>query len=149
VTREIAAGLLRRGSDVLMVQQEAPTGPAWTVPAGRVEPGEAPEAALVREVREETSVTVLDPGAVAFIVEVDDRREDWAATIWTWAVAAWEGEVAPDDPEILDARWMPLAEAVDHLDGLSWHSSRLGRCAASSSRVRDGVASSTSTAGST
>jgi 8-oxo-dGTP diphosphatase len=124
VSLAIAAGLLRRGSEVLMVQQAGPgEEPAWTVPAGRVEPGETAVAALVREVHEETGLTVLDPGGVAFVVEVEDRRHPWSGTVWTYDVAAWEGDVDPRDPDgfVLQALWVPLDEAVRQLTGLSWH----------------------------
>ena len=53
-----------------MVRQAGPgEEPAWTVPGGRVE-GEFVTDAVVREVREETGVTVLDPGCLAFTAPV-------------------------------------------------------------------------------
>src|SRR5256885_11421917 len=55
--------------------------------SGRVEAGEFVFEALAREVREETGISVLDPGALAFTVQVDERREGWFATVWTFDVA--------------------------------------------------------------
>ena len=55
--------LVRRDDDVLMVRQAGPgEEPVWTIPGGRVEPGEFVTEALVRETREETGVEVVDSG---------------------------------------------------------------------------------------
>jgi 8-oxo-dGTP pyrophosphatase MutT (NUDIX family) len=95
----------------------------WTVPAGRVEPGEFVTEALVREVREETGIAVLDPGSLAFTIQVDDRKDRFFASVWTWDVKAWEGEVGPIDPDefVHEAAWHPLIEALSHLDQAAWH----------------------------
>ncbi|MFN2469455.1 MAG: NUDIX hydrolase [Gaiellaceae bacterium] len=95
----MATGLVRRGEELLMVLQAGPGEEAyWTVPGGRSEPGEFVGDALVREVLEETGIRVLDPGALAFLAQVDDLAEGWFSTVWTWDVAAWEGELGPRDP---------------------------------------------------
>lgn len=106
-----------------MVRQAGPDEePYWTVPGGAAEPGEFVTDALVREVREETGLTVLDLGAPAFAAEVDDRRDGWFATVWTWDIARWEGELAVNDPDglVLDAAWVPIDEATARLDLISW-----------------------------
>jgi 8-oxo-dGTP diphosphatase len=120
---EIAAAIVRFGDELLMVRQAGPEeAPFWSVPAGRLEPGEFAPEALVREVKEETGITVLDAGPVAFAAQVDDRRDGWFATVWTFDVAAWEGviEVADPDGLVLEAAWVPLDEACRRLDLISW-----------------------------
>jgi 8-oxo-dGTP diphosphatase len=119
---EIAAAILRYSDELLMVRQAGPgEEPFWSVPAGRIEPGEFALEALVREVKEETGITVLDPGLVAFAAQVDDRRDGWFATVWTFDVA-WEGviEVADPDGLVLEVAWVPLDEACRRLDLISW-----------------------------
>jgi 8-oxo-dGTP diphosphatase len=108
-----------------MIRQAGPgEEPYWTVPGGRVEPRERRYAALARELLEETGVHVVHPGAPAFLVEVDDRRDGWRGHVWTWDVARWQGEPArrPADPDglVLEAAWVPLDEACRRLDLVSW-----------------------------
>lgn len=52
-------GALIRGEKILMVRHQTPgTRAFWTLPGGGVEDGETPEAAVIREVREETGLHV-------------------------------------------------------------------------------------------
>lgn len=106
-----------------MVRQAGPgEEPFWSIPAGRVEPGESVTETLCRELHEETGITVIDPGGLAFRVNVDDRRDGWSGTVRTWDVAAWEGDVGVLDPDglVLEAAWLPIDEAVGHLRLISW-----------------------------
>lgn len=53
---EVVTGVLRRNG-LIYVQKRLPSGVwgnLWEFPGGRVEPGESPEEAVVREFREET-----------------------------------------------------------------------------------------------
>jgi 8-oxo-dGTP diphosphatase len=120
----IVTALVVRDGELLMVRQAGPgEEPVWTIPGGRVEAGEFVTDALIRETREEAGIAVLDPGAIAFLAQVEDQDAGWFATVWTWHVAAWEGEVAVDDPDgfVLEAGWVPLSEACDRLSRISWH----------------------------
>ena len=51
--------LVRRGHD--------PHRGSWSLPGGRIETGESPEQAVVREVREETGLDVLPERAVGHV----------------------------------------------------------------------------------
>ena len=107
-----------------MVEQAGPgEEPVWSVPGGRVESGELATEALVRELREETGVRVLAPGRLVFSVQVDEQRDGWFATVFTFEVEAWEGDLAVDDPDgfVRQAAWVPVPEALDRLERISWH----------------------------
>ena len=56
----VVAALIRRGGRILMSRRRAdqPMPLLWEFPGGKVEPGEAPAAALAREVREELGCAV-------------------------------------------------------------------------------------------
>jgi len=57
--RVVGAAIVRDGR-LLAARRTAPADSAgrWELPGGKVEPGETPEAALVREIAEELGVTV-------------------------------------------------------------------------------------------
>jgi 8-oxo-dGTP diphosphatase len=121
---DIVTALVRRGEELLLVRQAGPgEEPVWTVPGGRVEAGELLTEALGRELREETGIRLVDPGRVAFTVQVDNRLDGWLGSVWTWEVAGWEGTPAPDDPDafVLEAAFVPLADAIDRLRSIAWH----------------------------
>jgi len=119
----IAAAIVRREDEILMVLQAGPgEEPVWSIPGGRIEPGEFVVDALRREVREETGIEVVDPGRIAFLAQQDDRQDGYFATIWTWEVGTWRGEIAVDDPDafVREAAWVPLEEAAARLDLIAW-----------------------------
>lgn len=64
------AGVVMAGDQVLLVQRGRPPAKGiWSIPGGAVEVGETLQAALVREIREETGVKV----EVGPLVEVVER----------------------------------------------------------------------------
>jgi 8-oxo-dGTP diphosphatase len=119
----IAAAVVRRDEEILMVLQAGPgEKPVWSIPGGRIEPGEFVVDALIREAREETGIEIVEPGRIAFLAQVDDRRVGYFATVWTWEVASWRGEINAADPDgfVREAAWVALDEAAARLDLISW-----------------------------
>lgn len=90
-----------RDNQVLLIRRgNAPMRGRWAVPGGRVEPGETPAHAALREVREETGVTVELAGVI----------EDFAIAPYliTEFAARWiAGEPRAGD-DALEARFVPL-----------------------------------------
>lgn len=57
--RCVGAIIVDAAGRLLLIQRGHPPGEGlWSLPGGRVEPGESDDAAVVREVREETGLTV-------------------------------------------------------------------------------------------
>lgn len=58
-TSLIAGAVIARAGRVLLIRRRSPVGAlVWSFPSGKVEPGESPSAAAVREALEEAGVTV-------------------------------------------------------------------------------------------
>jgi 8-oxo-dGTP diphosphatase len=108
VHRVVCAALVRDGR-VLLGHRSAGRRwypDVWDLPGGHVEDGEAPAAALVREVREELGVLIDVPaGTPDAVLEADGLH------LSVWVVRRWDGEVvnaAADEHDEL--RWVEAAE---------------------------------------
>ncbi|WP_258073614.1 8-oxo-dGTP diphosphatase [Arthrobacter sp. 08Y14] len=100
-----------QGTEVLMGLKQTGFGVGRIVTlGGHVEPGESPAQAAVREVFEESGVTVAETdlelaGTIEFIFPA---RPEWDMSTVVYRARTWEGEPAPS-PEIVPA-WYPVGE---------------------------------------
>ena len=105
----VVAGISIRGGKLLLVRR--PEGGAcpglWEFPGGKVEPGETPFAALVREWQEELGVTVAGAVPFAFATGGDGTRP---LVLLFYKVVAFAGEPRPLAAS--DLRWSPPGEAA-------------------------------------
>ncbi|XVQ12779.1 NUDIX hydrolase [Spirillospora sp. CA-255316] len=102
-------GIARDGSGRLLLirRGRAPAAGTWSVPGGRVEPGESDEAAVIREMREETGLEV----AVGRLVGTVERPGPGGVTyeIHDYEVTARGGALRAGD-DAAEARWLTPAE---------------------------------------
>lgn len=85
----------------------------WTLPKGRVEKGETPEQAALREIREETGINGVIKGTVGDVRYVyEDFRGKVNKQVIYYLVEAVEGQVAAQLSEIRDAAWFWADDAL-------------------------------------
>jgi 8-oxo-dGTP diphosphatase len=118
-TQVSAGGVVYRkkktGIEVALIK----VGPVvrWQLPKGIVDNGETPEQAAVREVREET-------GLIAKIELPIDKIEYWYVSggktgkvryhkfVHFYLMKYRSGKTDDHDHEVLEARWVPIADAI-------------------------------------
>ena len=108
---EVAAALIYNAdSRFLICQRPAHKARAlqWEFPGGKIEAGETPEEALVRECREEMDITVRCEGEYADLVYA---YPDITVHLHLIACRIQKGE--PAKIEHSDMRWITLSEADD------------------------------------
>jgi len=93
------------GRLLLIKRGHEPEAGRWSLPGGRIEPGESDQQALVREVREETGLTVT-PGRLIGTV---DRPQPGGRVlvIRDYAAEVTGGDLTAGD-DAADARWVSL-----------------------------------------
>jgi 8-oxo-dGTP diphosphatase len=115
--RAVGAVAVRAGTLLLIRRGRPPAVGRWSLPGGRVEPGEAETAAVAREVAEETGLSVIVGELLGEVLR--DGPDDVVYRIRDYAVQVVGGsEVAGDDATAV--AWVPLAEVAsrDLTDGL-------------------------------
>jgi 8-oxo-dGTP diphosphatase len=96
-----------QGRLLLIKRGHAPGAGLWSLPGGRIEPGETDAEALVREMREETGL-VIEAGQLIGAVRRPARDDD-ILDIRDYAATVTGGTLRPGD-DAADARWVDVSE---------------------------------------
>ncbi|MEH0886680.1 8-oxo-dGTP diphosphatase MutT [Enterobacter sp. UNJFSC 003] len=103
---QIAVGIIRNPQNQIFITQraaDAHMANKWEFPGGKIEAGETPEQALVRELQEEVGIIPL---SATLFDKLEYQFPDRHITLWFWLVESWEGE--PWGKEGQPGSWVEL-----------------------------------------
>ena len=112
----VSAAIIRDGKVLIVRRARPPAYGVFTLPGGGVEVGETLHAAIMREVREETALTIEPLGLAGYREAIGRDRNgkiERHFVILPFAARWIAGDVVLDE-ELAEARWLVPAE----LDGL-------------------------------
>ncbi|AJE44976.1 8-oxo-dGTP diphosphatase MutT [Celeribacter indicus] len=108
-----AVALIDIEGRVLLAQR--PEGKAmaglWEFPGGKVEPGETPEAALVRELHEELGIETWN-SCLAPLTFASHSYDDFHLMMPLFACRRWNGIPSPREGQVL--KWAKASELRDY-----------------------------------
>ena len=99
------------GPEVVVIHR--PRYDDWSLPKGKLLPGEDWLEGALREVEEETGLR-CEPGKELEPARYRDRKGRDKLVRW-WSMRPVDGTFEPND-EVDDLRWLPPAEAIGRLD---------------------------------
>ncbi len=93
----VAAAALVDADNRVLIAQRPPNksmGGLWEFPGGKVDPGETPEAALIRELREELGIEVCETCIAPFNF-ASHTYESFHLLMPLYLCRNWDGEITP------------------------------------------------------
>ena len=113
LTLVVACALVDPDRRVLLAQR--PQGKTlaglWEFPGGKVEPGERPEATLIRELEEEIGITVKE-ACLAPLTFASHAYEDFHLLMPLYICRRWEGQVIARESQSL--AWVRVNKLRDY-----------------------------------
>ena len=108
-----AVALIDRDNRVLLAQRPEGKSMAglWEFPGGKVEDGETPEAALIRELEEELGIDTWE-SCLAPLTFASHAYEDFHLLMPLFACRKWEGIPTPREGQRL--KWVSKGELRDY-----------------------------------
>lgn len=103
----LASAVIEEADAIVIVRNRWAIGDVWSLPGGRLEPGEALQDALVREVAEETGL-VVEPVDLAFTLDTHNLVHQHQFLIHVFQCRIMGGQLTPPvgDEFVIDARWV-------------------------------------------
>ena len=107
---QISVGIIRNAAGEIFITQraaDAHMAHKWEFPGGKIEAGETPQDAVIRELQEEVGIAAT---SLHQFDKLEYQFPDRHITLWFWLVDGWEGE--PWGKEGQPGRWVAQQELV-------------------------------------
>ena len=110
---------VRRGTEIAIIRTSEEG--RWQLPKGIVDPGETPDQAAVREVREEAGINcrisaLIETIEYWFVASYDGPKKRYHKKVTFFLMDYMDGDVADHDHEVTEARWVTFEDALSMLD---------------------------------
>lgn len=106
-------GVVVKDGKFLVLKQATPIGHLWTLPGGRVEPGETPRETLGREIAEEVGCKITVVGPLGYYWSTRTIHKGWVCCI-TFLCKISPGEIDitknPDVGKVIGYAWVTKEE---------------------------------------
>ena len=110
----VAAGVLQDTHGQVLISQRLPgthQAGAWEFPGGKIEPGETPEIALIRELEEELGINTWE-SCLAPLTFASHSYDDFHLLMPLFACRKWEG--TPQSREGQALKWVKANALKDY-----------------------------------
>ncbi|MFJ9633751.1 NUDIX hydrolase [Streptomyces sp. NPDC101175] len=110
----IAGAVIVHAGRLLLIRRASPAGDLlWTLPSGKIDPGESPSAAAVREAREEAGVVVE---ATRLLGERVHPQTGHPVSYWACRLLAGEAHAA-SPREVAEVVWVSRGRLLELVPG--------------------------------
>lgn len=112
ITLVVACALVDGDGRVLVAERPAGKNMAglWEFPGGKVETGETPEAALIRELKEELSIDVT-AACLAPLSFASHAYDDFHLLMPLYVCRKWDGQIVPREGQ--NTQWLRPRDLFD------------------------------------
>lgn len=112
----MALGLVEDEENIALVLNRWPIGEVWSLPGGRLEPGEALTDCVVREVQEETGLLVA-PVELACVIDAHNQVHDshFLVHVFSCRVVTGTLRVQENDEFVTEVKWVKRDEVARYI----------------------------------
>tara|TARA_B100000949_G_C13852073_1_gene273058 strand:- start:6 stop:431 length:426 start_codon:yes stop_codon:yes gene_type:complete len=109
---DVAVAVVIEGDHVLIAQRpkDAIHGGMWEFPGGKIEEGEKPEIAVVRELQEEIGI---EAQLVTYIKQIKHIYGNWGVCLWVFQINGFNG-VPKAMEQQLQLKWVHIHEVKQY-----------------------------------